>query len=148
MQNILPKNILLSLYNTLILPHINYCILSWGKESDSILLLQKRAIRAIASAGYRAHSEPLFKIYNVLKVTDIYQQRLLIFYYKILNNVISANFNIHIQHSHEYIKQTCRYQMTIVINEIYSNNGKYHNTVMFNTIENAANIPLASFKKQ
>ena len=93
MQNILPKNILLSLYNTLILPHINYCILSWGKESDSILLLQKRAIRAIASAGYRAHSEPLFKIYNVLKVTDIYQQRLLIFYYKILNNVISTNFN-------------------------------------------------------
>ena len=72
MQNMLPKNILLSLYNTLILPHINYCILSWGKESDSILLLQKRAIRAIASAGYRAHSEPLFKIYNVLKVTDIY----------------------------------------------------------------------------
>ena len=28
MQTILPKNILLSLYNTLILPHINYCILS------------------------------------------------------------------------------------------------------------------------
>ena len=167
MQNILPKNILLSLYNTLILPHINYCILSWGKESDSILLLQKRAVRAIASAGYRAHSEPLFKIYNVLKVTDIYQQRLLIFYYKILNNVISANFNNFIptfsegmntypirnpqrqipKHSHEYIKQTCRYQMTIVINEIYSNSGKYHNTVIFNTIENAANIPLASFKK-
>ena len=85
---------------------------------------------------YKAHSEPLFKIYNVLKVTDIYQQRLLIFYYKILNNVISANFNNFIptfsegmntypirnpqrqipKHSHEYIKQTCRYQMTIVIN--------------------------------
>ena len=50
------------------------------------------------------------------------------------------------KHSHEYIKQICRYQMTIVINEIYSNSGKYHNTVIFNTIENAANIPLASFK--
>ena len=87
MQNIPPKNILLSLYNTLILPHINYCILSWRKESDSILLLQKRAICAIASAGYSAHYKPLFKIYNVLKVTDIYQQRLLIFYYKISNNI-------------------------------------------------------------
>ena len=41
MQNILPAKILLSLYNTLILPHINYCILSWGKENDDILLLQK-----------------------------------------------------------------------------------------------------------
>ena len=41
MQHILPKNILLSLYNTLILPHINYCIPSWGKESESISILQK-----------------------------------------------------------------------------------------------------------
>ena len=41
MQNILPSKILLSLYNTLILPHINYCILSWDKENDAILLLQK-----------------------------------------------------------------------------------------------------------
>ena len=40
MQNILPSKILLSLYNTLILPHINYCILSWGKENDAIPLLQ------------------------------------------------------------------------------------------------------------
>ena len=70
MQNILPSNILL--YNTLILPHINYCILFWGKENDTILLLQKRAVRAIASAGYRSHSEPLFKFYkNLLKVNDI-----------------------------------------------------------------------------
>ena len=93
MQHILPKSVLLSLYHALILLHINYWILSWGKESESILLLQKRAIYAIASAGYRAHSEPLFKIYNLLTVTDIYQQRLLIFYYKILTSAISANFN-------------------------------------------------------
>ena len=52
MQNILPSKILLSLYNRLILPPINYCILSWGKENDAILLLQKRAVRAFASAGY------------------------------------------------------------------------------------------------
>ena len=51
MQNILPAKILLSLYNMLILPHINYCILSLGIENDAILLLQKRAVRAIASAG-------------------------------------------------------------------------------------------------
>ena len=55
MQNILRSKIFLSLYDTLILPHINYCILSWGKEkswgkeNDAILLLQKRAVRAIAS---------------------------------------------------------------------------------------------------
>ena len=43
MQNILPSKIPLSLYNTLIFPHINYCtcILSWCKENNSIFLLQK-----------------------------------------------------------------------------------------------------------
>ena len=126
MQNILPSKILLSLYNTLILPHINYCILSWGKENDAILLLQKRAVRAIASAGYRSNSEPLFKFYNLLKVNDIYTQRLLVFYYNVINKIISSNFNNFIpefseannfysirnpqkqipKHSHEYIKFT------------------------------------------
>ena len=32
LQYILHQKILLSLYNTLILPQINYCILLWGKE--------------------------------------------------------------------------------------------------------------------
>ena len=40
MQNIPPLNFFLSLYGTLILSHINDCILSWGKENDAILLLQ------------------------------------------------------------------------------------------------------------
>ena len=30
LQIIFPKEILLSIYNALILPHINYCLLSWG----------------------------------------------------------------------------------------------------------------------
>ena len=32
---------------------------------------KKRAIRAISSAGYNAHTEPLFKLFNVLKVRYI-----------------------------------------------------------------------------
>ena len=37
---------------------------------------KKRAIRAISSAGYNAHTEVLFKFYNVLKVEDIYNYML------------------------------------------------------------------------
>ena len=68
LQLTFPKNILLSIYNSLILPHINYCILSWGYNSNKIFMLHKKAIRAINSAGYYAHTEPLFKLYNLLKV--------------------------------------------------------------------------------
>ena len=52
----------------------------------SIFMLQKRAIRAISSAGYDAHTEPLFKFYNVLKVEDIYNYRLLVLYYNLKGN--------------------------------------------------------------
>ena len=92
MQLIFPKTILLSIYNSLILPHINYCLLSWGSgiEAKGIFLQQKRAIRAISSAGYKAHTEPLFKIYNILKLEDIYNYRMLVFYYNLKNNKVPS----------------------------------------------------------
>ena len=36
MKMIFPHEILLSIYNTRILPHLNYCILSWGKYCEPI----------------------------------------------------------------------------------------------------------------
>ena len=47
-------------------------------------MLQKKAIRAINSAGYNAHTEPLFKLYNLLKVEDFYKFRLLVFYHNFI----------------------------------------------------------------
>ena len=41
LQLVVPNNILLTIYNTLILPHINYCLLSWGSKPDKIFQLQK-----------------------------------------------------------------------------------------------------------
>ena len=70
LQFVFPETILLTIYNALILPHINYCLLPWGSGSavKTIFTIQKRAIRAISSAGYNAHTEPLFKFFNVLKI--------------------------------------------------------------------------------
>ena len=78
LQLTFPKNIMLSIYNSLILPYINYSILSWGYDSIKYSCC-KKANRAINSAGYNAHTEPLFKLYNLLKLEDIYKFRLLIF---------------------------------------------------------------------
>ena len=165
LQYILPQKILLSLYNTLFLQQINYCILLWGKivNSKSILLLRKRASRAVSSA----HSEPLFKIHNVLKVDDIYQQRLLVFYmyYNVVNNIISANFNDFLpvlsvgshtypirnlqrqlpKHSHEFRGMLTFWHMS---NEIFSITGKYYNTIIAEIFGNerlAMNVCLILF---
>ena len=43
----LPQNILLTIYNSLILSQLNYCLLGWGYESKHLYKLQKRAIRII-----------------------------------------------------------------------------------------------------
>ena len=38
----LPQTTLLTIYNSLILPHLNYCLLAWGHDSKRIHKLQKR----------------------------------------------------------------------------------------------------------
>ena len=69
--------ILKSIYNTLLLPHLTYCILSLGSQIGKIHLLQKRAIRNFTTSAYNAHTEPLHKEQNILKVHDLYRLSIL-----------------------------------------------------------------------
>ena len=71
----IPQNILKILCNSLILPHLQYCILSWGFKSDRIFKLQKRAVRIIACSKYNAHTEPLLKTLNLFKIEDIMKKK-------------------------------------------------------------------------
>ena len=41
LKNVYPLHILHMLYNSLIVPHINYCLIMWGFHSSRILILQK-----------------------------------------------------------------------------------------------------------
>ena len=42
LKHTLPQEIKIILYNSLILPHINYCIMAWGFHSNRILKLKKK----------------------------------------------------------------------------------------------------------
>ena len=66
LNDVLPYNVLITLHNALILPHLTYGVLAWGYENDIIFKLQKRALRAVTSSRYNAHTGPLFikKIIN------------------------------------------------------------------------------------
>ena len=50
------KEILLIIYKSLIVPHLNYGLLLWG-----VNLLQKKAIRLVTHNSYTSHTEPIFK---------------------------------------------------------------------------------------
>ena len=56
-------------------------LLVWGNKSGKILQVQKKATRAVSCSGYISYTEPLFKLYDILKVNDIYKYKLLILYY-------------------------------------------------------------------
>ena len=71
------------MYNTLILPHLYYGLLLWGHDSTRLFKLQKQAIRNITCTKYNAHTDPLHKTLNILKLPDMYDLQLYKLYYKI-----------------------------------------------------------------
>ena len=89
---VVPQNILVTLYNSLILSHLNYCTLAWGYEHKRITKLQKKAIRIIHMARYSSHTDPLFKKIRSLKFKDLFELNILKFYYKLMKNNLPDYF--------------------------------------------------------
>ena len=87
-----PLAILKTLYNTLFLPHLNYGILLWGSETESIHKVQKRALRIISDNKFNAHTEPICRAERLLKVKEIYRLGIYKFYYKQINNHLPHYF--------------------------------------------------------
>ena len=81
------------IYNELISSRINYGILAWGYQCERIFKLQKRAVRLITLAKFNAHSEPIFKSLNLLKVQAIFEICQMKFYHNYLNKNLPHFFN-------------------------------------------------------
>ena len=145
LKHVLPTNIKRTIYNSLIVCHLNYGILLWGSQlkiDDKLHKLQKKAVRIITLKGFSAHSEPLFKKLYLLKPCDIYKCQLLKFIYKLvhkqlphylnqlpfsLNNTqhnyaTRTNTNITIQRvNHEFAKRNIRYKIQTSYNSTPAN---------------------------
>ena len=52
-------------------------------------------MRIICSSNYDAHTEPLFKTINLLKLTDIMKLNTIKFYYKLRANKVPAYLEIY-----------------------------------------------------
>ena len=86
LKEFLSEKSLLILYNSFILFHIHYCNIVWGNCSttniNSLLLIQKRAIRNITNSSYLAYTEPLFNCLKTLRIQDIHTLQTGIFMFK------------------------------------------------------------------
>ena len=88
----LPLPILKTIYNTLFLPHLNYGILLWGSEIESIHNLQKRVLHIISGSKFNAHTEPICREEQLLKVNEMYKLAIYKFYFKLINNELPHYF--------------------------------------------------------
>lgn len=137
LKKTLPKDILLIIYNSLFSPYLNYGTLCWKSKINHIVKLQKKAVRIIANTKYNAHTEPLFKNLNLLKIHDICSLQEFKFCYKFENNLLPEYFQyglftrnsefhghntrnanaFHIPRvKHEYAKTGIQYIITLAFN--------------------------------
>ena len=77
----------LTLYYSLIYPHITYCNSTWSStyvsNSNIVYCLQKRAVRAFTSSDYRAHSALLFSKLGKLKIYQLNTFQIVKFMYSL-----------------------------------------------------------------
>ena len=75
------------------IPHINYGLLLWGRNLDSVAKLQKRVIRTITNSNFIAHSEPFLKELRLLNVYDMHDLKVLTFMYKLYHDELPIYFD-------------------------------------------------------
>ena len=83
-RNLLPLDVLICLYNALFMSFLQYGLIvrsqAYGSYINPIFKLQKKAVRAPLS-----HSHPIFKHLKLLKLSEIFELRLLTFVYDSVN---------------------------------------------------------------
>ena len=75
----MPAQVLRVVYNSLILPHMQYSISAWGVYADRLFKLQNIAMKIITNA----HKEPLFKKLNLLQLRDLFTLNNVKLFYKV-----------------------------------------------------------------
>ena len=105
LKKFIPKSAMKLIYNALVLSHMNYGLMLWGSKHGKLFKLQKKAIRILNNSAYNAHTSPLFKIDNILKLPDLYAAQESAFCYRLLNGLLPQYFTrklLHMEITHGY----------------------------------------------
>ena len=87
---------LLSLYNTMVLPHLQYCLINWGnfkgdrniRLRDRLTTLQKCLVRIVSGAPRVSHANPIFFSLGALKVDDLFVHTVRVFSYQAFRGLL------------------------------------------------------------
>ena len=70
LKHIFPHQILRTLYNSLIYPHLIYGLYIWGFSPKRLTILQKKVVRILAQRPCISHTTSIFKDLKILKFKD------------------------------------------------------------------------------
>ena len=95
LRHFVPRNSLLRIYQSLILPYLSYGLTAWGLASKSyltkILVLQKRALRFIFCVERREHAVSLFIYADILALNFLYFNSVCCLMHDIRNQKVPSN---------------------------------------------------------
>ena len=101
-------------------PYFQYSILTWGFKVGRLEKLKKKAVCIISNSSYNAHTDPLFKKLDLLKVREIFRLNALKLYYKFKkDNLPFYTMNMFTYINAPYL-HTC-YPNTVSFNEVLQN---------------------------
>ena len=96
-RNLLPLDVLVCLYNALFLSFLQYGLIVWGQTYasyiDPIFKLQKKAVRAISFQPRMSPSLPIFSDFELLKLSELFELRLLTFVFDSVNKTSPTCFH-------------------------------------------------------
>ena len=144
--NLIPVSTLLSLYYALIHPYLIYAALAWGSTYEvhlkPIIILQKKAIRAINKVHFLSHTTPLFFSNRILKFLDLIKYRQAIHVYCNFNSYIPIVHNHGTRNRDNLVPPYCR--LTLTQHSLSYNAPSFWNTIPLEIREAGT---LAMFKK-
>jgi len=118
-----------------------YCLGQSSKKGSLEVLykLQKRSVRVISSAYYRAHTKPLFRKLNILNIYYLCQIQIATFIYKSINHQLPCHctnyftrtndLHSHATRGHEYDLYIVKAHKTCRANSLTSRGPKYWKTL-------------------
>ena len=103
-KNVLPQRARKAVYYTLFHCHLIYCLPIWSSTSSSnintVSILQKKAVRIVASENYNAYTQPIFKKLKILPFDKLILYFNLQLMQKFKQGFLPTSFNQTWSHNH------------------------------------------------
>ena len=96
-NHIVPLKIRKLIYRSLIESHLHFGAIIYGAANSKLLepieILQRKAVRLVARAKYNAHTDPLFKMFRILKHSDLVHLNQTVFVRMFKNKKLPCSFD-------------------------------------------------------